>query len=278
MISNKPLVSVCMITYNQADYLSDAINGVLKQECNFDIELLISDDCSSDDTAELISQFINENSGVCLIKYIKHKKNKGATKNFFWTIKQAKGKYIAICEGDDYWTDPHKLEMQVRFLEDNPDYSLVQCNASKLHGGQIIGEMTGGLRTWLFRSEVIVNTKYLDKIPYADILARAFLLANGKIGNINKNMAVWRIHENGIYGHDELSKNNRKILNNKIPSNYWTGISLIENGFERLGHYYVCKSINAIEGIEKISLFKLIIMYTYFILKKILKINSYKSK
>jgi glycosyltransferase involved in cell wall biosynthesis len=113
-----------MITYGHEKYIEESINGVLSQVYNSEIELIISDDCSPDNTEAVVNNIINTHPNGNWIKYIKHTENKGAIPNFVWTISQAKGKYIAICEGDDYWIDPLKLQKQIDFLEENPDYSL----------------------------------------------------------------------------------------------------------------------------------------------------------
>ncbi|SIQ04464.1 Glycosyl transferase family 2 [Chryseobacterium sp. RU37D] len=119
-----PTVSVVMITYGHEDYIEESINGVLSQTFNAEIELIISDDCSPDNTETVIKKIIGNHPNGHWIKYIKHTENKGAIPNFVWAISQAKGKYIAICEGDDYWTDHLKLQKQVDFLEEHPEYSL----------------------------------------------------------------------------------------------------------------------------------------------------------
>lgn len=113
-----------MITYGHEQYIEESINGVLSQIFNAEVELIISNDNSPDNTEIIIQNLINTHPNGHWIKYIKHDENKGAIPNFTWSISQAKGKYIAICEGDDYWTDPLKLQKQVDFLELNPKYSL----------------------------------------------------------------------------------------------------------------------------------------------------------
>lgn len=119
-----PLVSVVMITYGHEDYIEESINGILAQVFDAEIELIISDDCSPDNTENVVKNIIANHPNGHWIKYIKHTENKGAIPNFVWAISQAKGKYIALCEGDDYWIDPLKLKKQVDFLENNPEYSL----------------------------------------------------------------------------------------------------------------------------------------------------------
>jgi glycosyltransferase involved in cell wall biosynthesis len=119
----KPLVSVCCITYNHQDYIEECINGFLKQESDFDVEFLIHDDASTDNTQSIIKSLVGEESRFKLI--LREKNIKSTGKAIFPILfEEAQGKYIAMCEGDDYWTDPLKLQKQVDFLEANKEYSL----------------------------------------------------------------------------------------------------------------------------------------------------------
>lgn len=131
------IVSVVMITYKHEEYLADAINGVLMQECDFGVELIIADDCSPDRTKEIVEGF-KSHKNYHWIKYTRHAKNKGMMANFMWALRFAKGKYIALCEGDDYWSDPLKLQKQVCFLEENPKFGLVYTNYQILKGGELL--------------------------------------------------------------------------------------------------------------------------------------------
>jgi len=128
-----PLVTVVMTTYGQENYIEESIKGVLSQFFNRDIELIISDDCSPDNTEAIVQKIIHTHPNGSWIKYIRHAENKGAIPNFAWSISQAKGKYIAICEGDDYWTDPLKLQKQIDFLENNKDYSIIYHKVKEIN-------------------------------------------------------------------------------------------------------------------------------------------------
>src|SRR5690606_34101688 len=119
-----PLISVCMITYNHEAYIKQAIEGILMQQTNFDVELIIADDCSTDRTETIIRELIENHSENFKIKYYRHDINIGMMPNFIFSLKKCTGKYIALCEGDDYWTDPLKLQKQVDFLEGNPEYGI----------------------------------------------------------------------------------------------------------------------------------------------------------
>jgi glycosyltransferase involved in cell wall biosynthesis len=128
-LGDKPLVSVLMITYLHEQYIEQAIRGVLDQVCNFKFELIIADDCSPDNTSDLVKSIISSHPiGYC-VKYTRHNQNIGMNRNADFVIQAAGGKYIAICEGDDFWTDPTKLQNQVDFLENNEDYGLVHHEA-----------------------------------------------------------------------------------------------------------------------------------------------------
>lgn len=123
-MKQKPTVSVVMITYGHEKYIREAIEGVLMQEGDFELELIVANDCSPDATDAVVHAILKEHSRASCIHYIKHEKNIGMMPNFIFALQQAKGKHIALCDGDDYWTDPYKLQKQVVFLEANPDYVL----------------------------------------------------------------------------------------------------------------------------------------------------------
>ena len=117
-------VSVVMVTYNHEKYIAKAIEGILMQNCDFEVELIIGDDCSPDGIAEIVKKYIDTHPNGHWINYTRHEINKGMMPNFIWTLEHSKGKYIALCDGDDYWTDPYKLQKQVDFLESNSEYVL----------------------------------------------------------------------------------------------------------------------------------------------------------
>ncbi|MDY0222509.1 MAG: glycosyltransferase [Desulfobacterium sp.] len=126
----QPLVSVCCITYNHEPYIEDTLEGFLIQETDFPFEILIHDDASTDKTADIIREY--ETAYPNLIKpiyQIENQYSKGNRPGLINT-KRAKGKYIALCEGDDYWIDPHKMQKQVDFLEAKPEYGLVHSEGN----------------------------------------------------------------------------------------------------------------------------------------------------
>ncbi|AWG21449.1 hypothetical protein FFWV33_07835 [Flavobacterium faecale] len=119
-----PIVSVVMITYGHEQFIEQAINSVLMQECDFEIELILANDCSPDQTDVVIQKIIQTHPKASIISYYKQEVNMGMMPNFIFALQKAEGKYIALCDGDDYWTDKFKLQKQVDFLNSNLDYVL----------------------------------------------------------------------------------------------------------------------------------------------------------
>lgn len=117
-------VSVCVLAYNQRNFIEKCICGIVSQKTNFEFEVLVHDDASTDGTAEIIKEY--EKKYPNIIKPIYQKENrfsKGVQISKTYNYPRAKGKYIAFCEGDDYWTDENKLQAQVDFLDNNPEFT-----------------------------------------------------------------------------------------------------------------------------------------------------------
>lgn len=123
---NQPLVSICCITYNHEKYIRDAIEGFLLQKTTFPIEIIIHDDASTDKTVEIVKEYTERYADriISIFQSInQYSQGIKPSSNFVWP--RARGKYIAICEGDDYWIDPFKLQRHVDFLESHEDYGVV---------------------------------------------------------------------------------------------------------------------------------------------------------
>ena len=123
----QPLVSICSITYNHAPYIRQCLEGFLMQKTSFPFEIIINDDCSTDGTTEIIQEYAEKYPDI--IKPIFHDENQylKGVRGMFATFcyPRAQGKYIALCEGDDYWIDPLKLQKQVDILEKSPHVTMV---------------------------------------------------------------------------------------------------------------------------------------------------------
>lgn len=122
-MNNTITVSILMPTYNHEKYISQAIESVLAQKTNYPYELLIHDDCSTDSTLAIAQNYATKYPDK--IKLFTEKENQGLMKSYKRLIEQSNGKYLAILESDDYWLDKNKLQIQIDFLESNPDYGIV---------------------------------------------------------------------------------------------------------------------------------------------------------
>src|SRR5262245_48980818 len=108
-------VSICMITYNHGKFIARAIEGIMNQQTKYDFELVIGEDSSTDDTRAVCESYVAKYPGK--IKLLPSDKRYGMVSNLIRVLEECKGKYIAICEGDDYWTHKSKLQKQVDFFE-----------------------------------------------------------------------------------------------------------------------------------------------------------------
>ncbi len=120
MEKSEVTVSVMVTTYNQDLYIGQALEGILSQKVTFPYEIIIGDDCSTDQTGKIIEQYQLKYPNI--IRAVRYRRNVGEKKNTSRLLKLCRGKYIAVCEGDDYWIDVTKLKSQVDFLEKNPQY------------------------------------------------------------------------------------------------------------------------------------------------------------
>lgn len=134
MNEDLPKVSVVTITYGHEKYIEDTLNGVIMQRYDGPIEFIIANDHSPDETDAVVKRYLATHviPQNIEIRYTNHSENKGMMPNFIWALQEASGTYIAFCEGDDYWTDPLKLQKQVDFLENNQDYQLCYTEFSLL--------------------------------------------------------------------------------------------------------------------------------------------------
>lgn len=206
----KNVVSVFMLVYNQEQIIEQTLNSILSQITNFPFNLVIGEDCSTDKTLDILKKYQSEYPNQ--IKLITSEKNVGLIHNFMRTIYNCDGKYIAICDGDDYWISDKKLQEQVDFLELHRDFSIVFTKKQDLlEDGRMVvqdekkPEVSGfddlvksnyiPSVTALFRNKSL-NKKlpnWILKYPYGDWPLYLWLLADGsKIAFIDKITATYR--------------------------------------------------------------------------------------
>lgn len=243
------LVSISCITYNHAPYIRQCLDGFLMQKTDFAFEILIHDDCSTDGTAEIIKEY--ESQYPDIIKPLYEEENqwvKGHRGSAVFNFPRAKGKYIAICEGDDYWTDPLKLQKQVDFLESNSDY--VMCSHhfkvfkqnENLMEDDWYGEISDGVvydlnslihghwyhapLTVMFKFDQLCLEEYGKYSNSKDVTLFFHLLKKGKGVMMPETMAVYRIHSGGIWSSVPIEVQKNAEFMNRI------GIYEVEESYE----------------------------------------------
>ncbi len=210
-------VSILMVTYNHEKFISQAIESVLMQKVDFEYELIIGEDCSTDNTRQIVIDYQKKYSDR--IRLLLPNVNLGAHKNFFNTFKTCQGQYIALLEGDDYWISPDKLQRQVDFLDEHPKYAICFHNA-------IIFWEDNRQPPGLFRHKQKETSSIEDLlienfIPTASVMYRNGLIKNfpqwfhelsmgdwvihilnaqyGNIWYINEVMSAYRLHSQGVW-------------------------------------------------------------------------------
>lgn len=150
-------VSIICNTYNHEKYIRSALDGFVMQKTNFAFEVLIHDDASTDATAQIIREYVDRYPD--LIFPILQQENQFSKKRsitYTFQLPRAKGKYLAICEGDDYWTDPYKLQKQVDALERNPEINICTHRATTEHNGIKTGEVPNLQTDTVFTAEEVI--------------------------------------------------------------------------------------------------------------------------
>ncbi|MEI6853272.1 MAG: glycosyltransferase [Bacteroidota bacterium] len=217
-IMKSPILSICMITYNHEQFILKAMEGILMQETDFEYEFIISNDHSTDKTHEIIQDFLKTQPKVANIHYFHHELNLGMMENFMFALKKCQGKYIALCEGDDYWIDTLKLQRQVDFLEKNPEYSMCFHNSEVININGIKVEKLfcnyntsvfygeDLLKRWLMPTASVVYRNiedidfpvYFNNSTHGDLALFLYAVQNKKIKYIDSVMSVYRLNSNSV--------------------------------------------------------------------------------
>lgn len=230
----KPLVSVVSITYNHEPYIRDCLEGFLMQKTNFPVEVIIHDDASTDHTADIIREYYEKRPDFFHV-IIERENQFSKGKSLSYLYNMAKGKYIALCEGDDYWTNPLKLQKQYDFMEANSDYSCCIHNYYVCHTNKKAfpkkniyiskkdilledclknGTTDIKMCTVFFNKNVIDDFKTLrNGSPVGDYPLQLACVLNGKIYNMHETMSACRFRTQGSWS-DRTS--NKEFLNKHI--------------------------------------------------------------
>ena len=241
---NIPFVSIRCATFNHEKYISDALDGFLKQETNFPFEVIVHDDASTDRTASIIKEY--EQKFPKIIKPIyetenQYSKHNGSIRDIITAA--CKGKYFAFCEGDDYWIDPNKLQMQVDWLESHPDYTMCCSDAVIESPDGILDwhryendcdipveDMILGGGNFIATATITYRKKLLANYPEAckkchvgDYPLQLWAVLNGNVHYFAKKTATYRYMNNGSWT-SKLSK----VPVESLLKKYQTELEMLE--------------------------------------------------
>lgn len=263
-----PMVSICVQTFNQVNYIAQCLDSILEQETSFKYEILLGDDSSTDGTTEICESYVSRFPDRIRLFYHRKENNIKINRNFtglfnsIYNFYSAKGKYIAYCDGDDYWTDPTKLQKQVNFLELNKEYILsyhaalfVDEQGNPIEDEDFISKTCRDfsseelqkaivqpiISTWCFRNTIDRIPVELTETLNADNFWLSLLGRQGR-GKYLPNIlpSHYRIHKNGIWSLIEKEKQVKsKMVTYDNLSQYY-----IKHQNKELGKYFKNRSNN----------------------------------
>ena len=233
MSNNNQLVDVCIITYNQDQFINECVTSTFNQNTKSKVKVHVFDDASSDQTFDRLKKLAPSSKNISL-KINQNTRNLGVSENFHQAIKQTESEYIAILEGDDYWIDPCKLELQIKAMEENPEATFcftdvwVEKNGKRgdIHpniGGKTrifnaidLADQTGSIAQ---TCTLLIRRKFLQNFPdwvlnsyTLDWCLQIFLANQGPAIYIPQTTAVYRIHDQGVWSKLDAFEGWRKNL------------------------------------------------------------------
>lgn len=219
-IASMPLVDINLVAYNHEKFIARAIESVLEQQTDFDYRLIIGDDCSTDNTQSIIRDYAQQYpERIRLLFASEHRGIHTKDRVGIEVFRLSTAKYVAFLDGDDYWSDPNKLQRQVDFLERHPECSVCFHNAEMFYDDgskpptnlrpadqkeistmeDVLGGMVPLPCTVMFHSNLLVLSDDFYKVTNADWMMFALLAEHGHIGYIDKVMAAYRMHPGGMW-------------------------------------------------------------------------------
>jgi len=212
-------VSVLMVTYNHEQFIAQAVESVLAQETSFDYELVIGEDCSTDGTRAILVGLQQQHPDK--VRLLLNENNLGMHKNLAQTLLACRGEYVAMLDGDDYWTSPHKLQREVDFLDGHPECALCFHNVASVHdkGGDqellvwrppnqkeistieelLLGDFMAACSVMFRRQLIPEYPDWFYSLPIGDWPLWILIAEHGKIGYLDETMAAYRIHQAGVW-------------------------------------------------------------------------------
>ena len=280
--SGRPKVSVMIITYNHEKYIAQALESVLMQQTDFHLEINVIEDASTDRTQEIVMRYVRQYPDI--VKPFFNAKNIGfkvTQKNFYRGYLTLTGDYLAILEGDDYWTSPHKLQKQVDFLEANPDFAMCGHNTIKsyedgsqephrfLYWGQRADatvEDVINLRSFFHTTGILYRNVFNGVPPRqfrnkwsCDIFIMIAHAVHGKVHHIDEDMAVYRAHAGGRFSGMKMVDGWFFNIDGLRRYNAWLGYRYWRAFAESIKRY--CEHVlnsHGKDGVARLTLFQLI--------------------
>ena len=263
--ADKPLVSVACITFNHEHYIEQAIQSFLIQETDFPFEIIIHDDASIDNTAEIVREYANKYPKIIRSILQNENQHSQGKRAILIVTPQCKGKYIAVCEGDDFWTDGKKLQIQVDFLESNPDYVISGHDAfiidengnhikdSKLpnsHKRDYSGEELIMDKAWILTMSWVYRNLIKDYPPERSMVVNGDNFFISLIGHFGKSKyhpeikpAGYRVHPGGVWS----MRSDKDKRDSKINTWFWMYRYYTRVGEEKFAkHFWFKYSVSVI--------------------------------
>lgn len=238
-----PYVSVIMTSCNRGQYIGQAIDSILTQECNFPYEIIIGDDCSKDNSRELLQSYKDKYPDIIVLNF--HESNVGLGANWASTLKLARGKYVTFCDDDDYYCDNHRMQSMVDYMDAHPEYGLTHTNYYNLfmETGEIIpnnakdstgtdamrGLQTGNyyicfgtcmIRNELIQKHVSLNDYIRLRFPIQDWPTCMLLAIHTEFKYLNQLSYVYRRHKGSMSSPQEYETIVHKYTQEKVMNRY----------------------------------------------------------
>lgn len=232
LVSGEVKVSVCIISYNHEKYIAQCLDSVLAQECNFSFEVVIRDDFSSDKTLGIVLSYCDRYPDV--VKLVDSKLNVGANSNLLKVFENSCGKYIAICEGDDYWLSNKKLQRQFDLMESDSNVTF-SSHSCRLHGQaglgvedyvkgigvvdvtcndvlDVVGQFAPTASYMIRRDFLKVLPAWFKDAPVGDFFIEMYGIAIGKGIHLNEPLSAYRTFSENSWSTQNNEKNGTKLV------------------------------------------------------------------
>lgn len=224
------VASIVCITYNHEDYICETLDSLLSQQTTFSFEIIIGEDCSTDSTLKIITEYQTKYKNIITI--VKSEDNVGMMNNFIRTIKSSKGEYLALCEGDDYWTNNQKLQKQVDFMNSHKEYTMCFHNSEIFNNDtqktieyfpdinnerdfsiiDFIDVNYASTPSVLYRKHNIKFPENFNTFKLGDWPLHMIFADKGKVKYFPDIMAKYRVHTQGVWSAESEIKKNRYTM------------------------------------------------------------------